>query len=76
MQNAACYIQNTVTCMTTPSTVNSSIAQHCLIELIHLIHQCTSTPVKSVRNKSENNVSKPANKLTTIIVNAQSIKSN
>jgi len=26
--------------------------------------QCTSTPVKSARNKSEKNVSKPANKLT------------
>ena len=61
--------------MTTPSTVNSSIAQHCLIKLIHLIHQCTSTPVKSVRNKSEKNVSKSANKLTTIIVNSQSINS-
>ena len=37
--------------------------------------QCTSTPVNSVRHKSEKNVSKPANKLTTIIVNTQSIKS-
>jgi hypothetical protein len=46
-----------------------------MIKLIHLIHQCTSTPVKSVRNKSEKIVSKPANKLTTIIVNTQSIKS-
>ena len=31
--------------------------------------QCTPTPVKSLRHKSEKNVSKPANKLTTIIVN-------
>ena len=31
--------------------------------------QCTSTPVKSLRHKSEKNVSKLANKLTTIIVN-------
>ena len=37
--------------------------------------QCTSTPVNSVRHKSEKNVSKPANKLTTIIDNTQSIKS-
>ena len=75
VQNTARQIQHTVICMTTPSTVNSSIAQHCLmIKLIHLIHQCTSTPVKSVRNKSEKIVSKPANKLTTIIVNTQSIK--
>ena len=37
--------------------------------------QCTSTPVKSVRNKSEKIVSKPANTLATIIVNTQSIKS-
>jgi hypothetical protein len=37
--------------------------------------QCTSTPVNSVRHKREKNVSKPANKLTTIIVNTQSIKS-
>ena len=37
--------------------------------------QCTSTPVNSARHKSEKNVSKPANKLTTIIVNTQSIKS-
>jgi hypothetical protein len=46
-----------------------------MIKLIHLIHQGTSTPVKSVRNKSEKYVSKPANKLTTIIVNTQRIKS-
>ena len=37
--------------------------------------QCTSTPVNSVRHKREKNVSKSANKLTTIIVNTQSIKS-
>ena len=37
--------------------------------------QCTSTPVNSVRHKSEKNVSKPANKLTTVIANNQSIKS-
>ena len=37
--------------------------------------QCTSTPVNSVRHKSEKKVSKPANKLTTIIVNTQIIKS-
>jgi hypothetical protein len=36
---------------------------------------CVSTPVKSLRHKSEKNVSKSANKLTTIIVNTQSINS-
>jgi hypothetical protein len=36
---------------------------------------CVSTPVKSLRHKSEKNVSKSANKLTTIVVNTQSIKS-
>jgi hypothetical protein len=45
------------------------------MKLIHLIHQCASTPVKSLRQKSEKNVSKSANKLTTIIVNTQSINS-
>ena len=37
--------------------------------------QCTPTPVKSLRHKVRKNVSKPANKLTTIVVNTQSIKS-
>ena len=59
--------------MTTPSSVNSPITHYCL--MIMLIHQCTSTPVKSLRHKSEKNVSKPANKLPTIIVDTQSIKS-
>jgi hypothetical protein len=33
------------------------------------IPQCTPTPVKSLGHKSEKSVSKPENKLTTIIVN-------
>jgi hypothetical protein len=37
--------------------------------------QCASTPVISLRQKCEKNVSKPTNKLTTIIVNTQSINS-